>query len=159
MEQIVIIDDDRVTLEILFNLLCEEYKVLTFDNPIDGHEYIKSNAPSIVLLDINMPQINGIELCQQIKQDSSMKYTSVLFLTSLDSQSDEQAGLEAGAVDYITKPLCLPIIKNRVKIHISLNLHRKVLSALVKQQATKIQQSDDEFMRLFIKKSKENATD
>ena len=151
MESIVIIDDDRVTLEILSTSLFGSYEVHTFTCANEGFEFIKKTVPDLVLLDINMPDISGIDLCKKIKQEEHLDLTSVLFITALDSHVDEEKGLLAGAVDYINKPLCLPIIRNRIKIHMTLNLHRKLLSQLVTQQADKIQRSEEEFIRLFIK--------
>lgn len=151
LDKIVIIDDDKITLEILSTSLFGAYDVKTFTCPNEGLIFIEQNTPDLVLLDINMPEINGLDLCKKIKSQEHLALTNILFITSLDSQIDEEKGLLAGAVDYIHKPLCLPIIKNRIKIHMTLNLHRKLLSQLVQQQADKIQHSEEEFIRLFIK--------
>lgn len=149
-QKIVLIDDDNITIEILKSAL-SDYEVHSFTDPNLGLNYVLDNSPDIVLLDINMPERNGLEICEEIRSHPNMAYTNILFITSLSSQIDEEKGLKAGAVDYINKPLCLPVIKNRIEIHLKLNLHRKLLSKLIKHQKDKLERTEEEFIRLFLK--------
>ena len=150
-QEIVIIDDDNITIEILKSALSQEYDIHCFTDPVAGQNYVLEHCPDIVLLDINMPERNGLEICQDIKSHPNMAYTNILFITSLNSHVDEEKGLKVGAVDYINKPLCLPVIKNRIDIHIRLNMHRKLLSKLVQHQKDKLERTEEEFIRLFLK--------
>ena len=82
-----------------------------------------------------MPDINGYELCQMLKSDPETKEIPVIFLTALSSAKSEAEGLEAGAVDYIAKPINPPILKARVNTHMMLKLQRDRLEALVRQDS------------------------
>ncbi len=84
----------------------------------DGHEAIETwrNDPSIclVVLDWQMPGLSGIEVCQQIKSDSSRPFTYVMMLTSRDAKEDLVAGLDAGADNYLTKPVDMSVMKSQL---------------------------------------------
>jgi putative two-component system response regulator len=76
--------------------------------------------PDLVLLDVMMPDLDGIEVCRRLKDDPRTRHIPVIFLTAMSKSEDERIGLEAGAVDYITKPISPPILLARVKTHLQL---------------------------------------
>src|SRR5277367_6358698 len=102
---VLIVDDTPEMLDVLSEVLRPEFRVKAARA---GERALKiatdDPAPDIILLDVDMPQMNGYEVCQQLKANPITKRIPVIFLTSRDQVSDEKRGLELGAADYITKP-------------------------------------------------------
>jgi signal transduction histidine kinase len=118
---ILLVDDTPGNLALMSNMLKDIYRVKIANS---GEKALKIAAsrypPDLILLDIMMPDMDGYEVCQQLKQDAKTKNIPVIFLTSKAEMEDEQRGLELGAVDYITKPVSPPIVMARVKNHLAL---------------------------------------
>lgn len=116
MATILLIDDDIEVLSINKKYLSGEgYTVYATDSPQKGIAYAKKLKPDCILLDIMMPQLNGYEVCHQIRQFCS---SPILFLTGKGSEDDKIEGLTIGADDYIVKPYSLRELKARIDIHI-----------------------------------------
>jgi adenylate cyclase len=125
-DAILIVDDTPDNIDILGNLLNPDYDIkvaLSGEKAlkIAGSEY----PPDIILLDIIMPEMNGYEVCRQLKADPKTQDIPVIFVTAKSDESDETKGLEIGAVDYITKPFSPSIVLARVKTHVTLKKIRK----------------------------------
>ena len=104
-EKILIVDDEEHIIELLkFNLLNAGYEVLTANDGIDAVKIAKAEKPSLLLLDLMLPGIDGFDVCKEIKRDNDMKKTSIIMLTAKGEELDKILGLELGADDYITKP-------------------------------------------------------
>lgn len=103
--EILIVDDLKTTLD-FFKLILEEakYKVTTFDNGKDALNYLKTNIPDIILLDVVLPDIDGYKICKLIKANEKLKNIPVIFISALKKEDDKVKGYEAGGVDFITKP-------------------------------------------------------
>lgn len=117
---ILIVDDDRVNLSILQELLSDDYRLLTAENGLQAIAVAKQNIPDLILMDITMPELDGINACAQLKASAETKDIPVIFLTALGSIMDETRGFDVGAVDYIHKPISFPIVLRRIKTHLSL---------------------------------------
>lgn len=128
--KILIVDDIKTNLRLLEKRLSSEYECLCAQDGEAALEIVKNNSPDLILLDIQMPGIDGFEVCRRLKEDESSMHIPVIFLTSLSEDEDETKGLELGAVDYVTKPLRMPIVKARIKNHLEL---KKVRDLLEKQ--------------------------
>ncbi|WP_320174276.1 diguanylate cyclase [Maridesulfovibrio sp.] len=129
--KILIVDDERLNLNVLSDLLRQEYKVVLAKNGNQALDRVNSdNPPDLVLLDVLMPEIDGYEVLRKIKSSDKSKDIPVIFVTALDSEHDEARGLEMGAVDYIRKPFHPPIVKARVKNHLTIARQRKLLEGL-----------------------------
>lgn len=130
-QRILIVDDASENIRILAQALKGEYKT-TFAT--DGNQALKmamsEEPPDLILLDIIMPQMDGYEVCTRLKHDSKTRNIPVIFITAMDQEEDETKGLEIGAVDYITKPFSMAIVKARVKTHLELKRHRDMLENL-----------------------------
>ncbi len=128
---ILIVDDMPANIKVLGELLKADYKIRLATS---GKKALKiacsSNAPDLILLDIIMPEMDGYEVCKRLKADNTTKSIPVIFITAMDQEKDETKGLSLGAVDYITKPFSLPIVKARIKTHIELKHHRDLLEDL-----------------------------
>ena len=114
--KILIVDDEKDILEFVgYNLENEGYIVKKANN---GHQAIELNhsfKPDIIILDVMMPDLDGIETCYQIKQDISHNNPKIIFLTARSEDYSEISGLEAGADDYITKPVRPRVLLSRIK--------------------------------------------
>ena len=115
-EKILIVDDEEHIVELLkFNLLNAGYDVYTANDGIEAVKIAKAEKPSLVLLDLMLPGIDGFDVCKEIKRDDEMKKTSIIMLTAKGEELDKILGLELGADDYITKPFSVRELLARVK--------------------------------------------
>lgn len=115
-EKILIVDDEEHIVELLhFNLVNAGYEVLSANNGIDAVKIAKVEKPSLLLLDLMLPGMDGFDVCKEIKRDSEMKKTSIIMLTAKGEELDKILGLELGADDYITKPFSVRELLARVK--------------------------------------------
>jgi len=126
--KILIVDDERLFLNIIVDLLKNDYETFTATNGKEALEYTKSESiPDLILLDIVLPDMNGFEICQQLKESNHTRDIPIIFLTIKTDVDDETRGFETGAIDYITKPISPAILKARVKTHIALmQAHKKL---------------------------------
>jgi len=115
-EKILVVDDEEHIIELLkFNLLNAGYDVFTANDGIDAVKLIKAEKPSLVLLDLMLPGIDGFDVCKEIKRDKDLQKTSIIMLTAKGEELDKILGLELGADDYITKPFSVRELLARVK--------------------------------------------
>ena len=113
---ILLIDDEQDILEFLsYNLRKEGYKVYTASNGEEGIKIVQKIAPSLILLDVMMPVLDGIETCQMIRKDLNITQPIIAFLTSRAEDYSQIAGFEAGADDYITKPVRPRLLISKVE--------------------------------------------
>ena len=115
-QKILIVDDERLNINVLADLLKPYYKIMA---AINGRQALKAarseNPPDLILLDVMMPEMDGYEVCRQLKADDSTCEIPVIFVTAMEQESDETRGLEMGAADYITKPISPAIVEARVR--------------------------------------------
>ncbi|MCP4702530.1 MAG: sigma-54-dependent Fis family transcriptional regulator [Gammaproteobacteria bacterium] len=118
---LLIVDDERSHLKILNDILKQAYEMKAALNGKQALERSFSEPkPDLILLDIQMPDMDGFEVLAQLKGDARTKDIPVIFITAMDAKADEAKGLEAGAADYIAKPFLPAIVKARIKTHLSL---------------------------------------
>lgn len=121
---ILLVDDEKDILDFLsYNLSKEGYKVYTALNGEEGVKLVKKLNPSLLILDLMMPVMDGIETCQLIRQDIKIIQPLIVFLTSRSEDYSQVAGFEAGADDYITKPIRPRLLISKVE-----SLFRRVAS-------------------------------
>lgn len=124
---IMIVDDLPSNIQILSEILGKEYSVFFALNGMDALEQVKMTRPDLILLDIVMPGISGLEVCRRLKEDPRMTDIPVIFITALDHPEEEQEGLKLGAADYISKPFNPDIVQLRVSNHIELKMRTDAL--------------------------------
>lgn len=129
---VMIIDDAPANIRLLNACLSEEYSVRFATSGAAGIGIVRSQNPDIVLLDVMMPKMDGYEVCAALKADPDTEAIPIIFVTAQGEGDDEEKGLSAGAVDYVTKPFIPAVVKARVRIHIEL----KRLRDLLQQQST-----------------------
>ena len=118
-ETILLVDDNSANLQILHETLDGHgYKLLVAKNGQSALAIAQKAKPSLILLDIMMPEMDGYEVCKRLMADENTKQIPVIFVTALTGDEDEAKGLTLGAVDYITKPFNPELVKARVRIHL-----------------------------------------
>lgn len=114
--KILLVDDEPDILEIVsYNLSQEGYQVITAKNGKKGVEKAKAEKPHLIVLDVMMPEMDGIEACEQIRKLPELKNTIITFLTARGEDYSQVAGFDAGADDYITKPIKPKVLISKVK--------------------------------------------
>lgn len=130
--KILVIDDIVKNLQLVGETLnSETVEVVASTNGENGYLLAKKHHPDLILLDIMMPNITGIEVCRQIKADKELEDIPVIFLTAKTDTDDILEGFEAGAVDYITKPFFQKELISRVSSHLELSLKKEKLQTYV----------------------------
>ena len=113
---VLLVDDEQDILEFLsYHLLKEGYEVLVAQSGKEALEKVKTTTPHLVLLDVMMPDMDGIETCRQLKEMEPLKDTLVAFLTARNEDYSQIAGFDVGADDYITKPIKPRVLLSRIK--------------------------------------------
>ena len=114
--KILLVDDEPDILEIVgYNLSAEGYQVITADNGADAVKLAKKKKPQLIILDVMMPEMDGIEACAQIRKLPELEETIIAFLTARGEDYSQMAGFDAGADDYITKPIKPKVLVSKVK--------------------------------------------
>lgn len=113
---ILLADDEPDILEIIrYNLASEGYKIITAENGKEALELAKKEKPQLIILDVMMPEMDGIETCNQLRKVSELNDTVITFLTARSEDYSQMAGFDAGADDYITKPIKPKVLTSKVK--------------------------------------------
>lgn len=138
METLLIVDDMPQNLQVLYEMLKgRQYEILMAARGDQALEILKERCPDLILLDILMPGRNGIEVCRIVKSDPTRDHIPILFISALDDKEKLLQGLQAGAVDYISKPFKAAEVLAKIENHLSLVRLRKELdqrnAALVEQ--------------------------
>lgn len=115
-QKILLVDDEEDILKFLsYNLEKEGYEIFTASNGREGIELAKKHKPHLIVLDVMMPEMDGIETCKLIREDKSLDNSMIIFLSARGEEYTQIAGFESGADDYITKPIKPRIFISRVK--------------------------------------------
>lgn len=118
--RLLIVDDEPANLALLRQILAPEYSLIFARSGTEALAAASKHGPSLILLDIEMPDMNGYDVCSKLKSNPETASIPVIFVTSLAEIGNETAGFEAGAVDYLVKPVSPPIVLARVRNHLSL---------------------------------------
>jgi diguanylate cyclase (GGDEF)-like protein len=128
---ILIVDDMPTNIHVLAEALRSEYQIRVAKDGQTALELAhRDDKPDLILLDVMMPVMDGYEVCRRLRESEITKNIPVIFVTARNDTEDEEYGLRLGAVDYITKPYKLPIVKARVRTHVSLKCKTDLLEAL-----------------------------
>lgn len=118
---VLLVDDMPANVQVLANCLKDRYRLKVANSGERCIEVAELEPhPDLILLDIDMPELGGLEVCRRLKKDPQTSNIPIIFVTSKNTQDDEEKGLEVGAVDYITKPIRPAIVRARVNTQVSL---------------------------------------
>lgn len=144
-QTILVVDDAPENIDLLNLVLGSDYNIKVALNGEKALE-IASNPtdlPDLILLDVMMPGMSGYDVCRQLKTSSLTYKIPVIFVTALNDAQDESKGFEAGAVDYITKPISTPIVRARVKTHLALHDQNRLLEERVRERTEELAHAQD----------------
>jgi len=155
MTDILIVDDDPDNLQVLERFLKKKgYRIRLAQSGSVALQTAERDPPDLVLLDINMPDLGGFEVCRLFKENEQLRSVPILFLSGLDNTTDKVKAFQAGGVDYVTKPFQFEEILSRVETHlkmrrlqIELEKHSRNLESLVREQVKEI--SDSQLAAIF----------
>lgn len=154
MQEILVVDDNPANLGLLDILLKSKgYKVRPVTGGVSALQAAKSSPPDLIMLDINMPDLNGYEVCKRLKADEVLKDIPVLFISALDNPLDKIKAFECGGLDYITKPFWMDEVLARVTTHLNLRrlqldveMHNARLEESVRIRTREITEARDQLV-------------
>ncbi|HVP58267.1 MAG TPA: response regulator [bacterium] len=167
MPRIMVVDDTPHNLRLLENLLVERgYRVFALPNGEMALRAAAKNPPDLVLLDVDMPGLNGYEVCQRFKADRKLAEVPIIFISALAETEDKVRAFEVGGVDYVTKPIKLDEVAARVATHLkiralqaNLEEHNRHLQDIVDAQVRKISESQMATIFALAKLAENRDTD
>ena len=126
--RVLVVDDIPKNLQVVGTMLRNEgYEVMGATSGADAIESVRAEVPDLILLDLMMPEMDGLEVCRRFKADATVRSIPIIFLTASNEMEHLVKGFEAGAVDYITKPFNAPELLARVRTHLELRHARERL--------------------------------
>jgi signal transduction histidine kinase len=139
MQKVLIIDDTPENIHVLMGILRDEYAIVVATHGEKALQLVTNiPIPDIILLDINMPGMDGYEVCSRLKAHEKTCHIPVIFITAMSAEEDERKGLELGAVDYIHKPFNPALVKMRIRNQLDLKQYRDNLEVLVEQRTMEL---------------------
>jgi diguanylate cyclase (GGDEF)-like protein len=133
--QLLIVDDQPLNIRLFHQIFHADHEVFFATNGEAALEFCKTNFPDLILLDVNMPGLNGYEVCRRLKQDERTREIPVIFVTAQSDVSQEEEGLAAGAVDFIAKSASANVMRARVGTLITLKRQSDLLRAMARVDA------------------------
>lgn len=145
---VLVVDDSPDNIDLLSEILRDEYRIRVATSGEKALKIVYSDEPpDLILLDIMMPGISGLEICRRLKANPDRRRIPIIFVTAMTSPEDERRGLETGAVDYITKPISPPIVKARVRTHLALYDQARELARMVQQRTQELLTTRQQIIR------------
>lgn len=136
---ILCVDDEPVNLLILEELLQDNYELATARSGEVCLQQVELQKPDLILLDVNMPDLDGLETCERLKADSETADIPIIFVSALASQEELMAGYEAGGDDYITKPFSEEILQKKIEIVLASQKRKRELETISDQAVEALQ--------------------
>ncbi len=125
--RLLVVDDQPINIQALYQTFAADHQVLMATNGEQALELCASKQPDLVLLDVVMPGMDGFEVCRRLKEDEATRDIPVIFVTAQNDEVAETRGLDAGAVDFISKPINPTIVRARVRTHLTLKAQADLL--------------------------------
>ena len=129
--RLLIVDDQPVNIQALYQVFAHDHQVFMATSGAQALQLCREKQPDLLLLDIQMPGMDGYEVCRQIKADPELAALPVVFVTAHSDAETETRGLDLGAVDFISKPFSPAVVRARVRTHLTLKVQSDLLRELV----------------------------
>lgn len=129
--RILIVDDQVINIQTLYQIFADDHEVFMATSGQKALEFCRQTPPDLLLLDVMMPDMDGLEVCARLKQEELTADIPVLFVTAQNDAGEESRALLAGGMDFISKPVNPDVVRARVKTHITLKLQHDLLKKLV----------------------------
>ncbi|HZW25504.1 MAG TPA: response regulator [Gallionella sp.] len=124
---VLVVDDEPFNLSLMDEILNRSYNVLKAGNGPEALELAFAQPPDLILIDVMMPNMDGFEVCRQLKGNAATMHVPVIFITAKNEIKDEELGFSVGASDFIHKPISVPIVTARVRTHLKVKLMQDYL--------------------------------
>jgi putative two-component system response regulator len=141
---LLLVDDTPGNIDVLRGILSKDYALKIATSGRLALKIAQASPPDLILLDVMMPEMDGYEVCQLLKQDPVTRHVPIIFVTAKDDVEAETRGLALGAADYLTKPVSQPVVLARVKTHLALYDQRRHLEGLVRERTLELQQINEQ---------------
>jgi len=139
---ILVVDDTPANLRLLASMLKEQgYRVRVAPSGYLALKAIQNSLPDLVLVDVNMPEMDGYEFCRQLKESDNFHSIPVIFISALNETKDKVQAFQAGGVDYVTKPFQFAEVESRVSTHIELHQYQQRLETMVEEKVQELADS------------------
>lgn len=129
--RLLLVDDQPINIQVLYQIFYADYEVFMATSGMQALTFCRRTPPDLILLDVVMPEMDGLETCRRLKADAATADIPIIFVTAQSDPTDETCALETGGVDFITKPVTPAVVRARVKTHITLKAQNDLLRALV----------------------------
>ncbi|MBX3728008.1 MAG: response regulator [Candidatus Sumerlaeia bacterium] len=156
-ERLLIVEDNRVNVDLLVEALKDEYALSVAVTGGAAIRVAESTAPDLILLDVILPDIDGFEVCRQLRALPATGETPIIFLTSLDDAADKAKGFDGGGTDYVTKPFDVREVRARVRSHLhakayrdQIENHRQLLEQTVQERTRELRAAKQQIGLGFI---------
>ena len=146
---ILLVDDDPTNLRFLQEVLKDSYKIYAAPSGEKALKFLEKIKPNLILLDIEMPNMNGYEVIKTIKSRDSVKNIPIIFLTAQEGREKEQEAFDLGAVDYILKPITAGIVRSRVGLHVELESYKKNLEEKIEMRTEQLKRTQDAILDML----------
>jgi putative two-component system response regulator len=153
---IMIVDDNIANLRIAKNSLSGAFDIFTVPSAAKMFDLLTRNKPDLILLDIDMPEMDGYEAIKTLKNNPDTRDIPVIFLTGMSSPEDELKGLSLGAIDYISKPFMPQLLHKRVELHVTVEIQKRLLEDQAKKleaQRTELKSFNENLQKLVAEKT------
>ncbi|WP_321495520.1 two-component system response regulator [uncultured Desulfobacter sp.] len=148
--EVLVVDDEPGNLELLRQILQDKYEMSFATDGQKALTVAQKAKPDIVLLDVMMPEMDGLEVCRRLKNNPVTAKIPVIFVTAMGDVDNEEKGFEAGGVDYITKPVSAPIVHARIRLHLELYNQNRVLEERVEQRTRQLRHAYETIKNLSL---------
>ncbi|WP_233080157.1 response regulator [Rheinheimera soli] len=128
--KVLVVDDQPVNIQIIHQMLNADYQIFMATSGAQAISLCQSNPPDLILLDVVMPELDGLATCRLLKQQPELAQIPVIFVTGLQSQEEETQCWEAGGADFVIKPVNIVTLKHRIKTQLKLKQQDDLLQQL-----------------------------
>ncbi|MDX1506349.1 MAG: diguanylate cyclase [Spongiibacter sp.] len=128
--KLLVVDDQTVNIQALYQIFGADHEVFMATSGSQAIKVCLDKKPDLILLDVIMPEMDGIAVCEELQKNSDTRSIPVIFVTSQESPEEESRGLEVGAVDFISKPVNPAVVRARVRTHLTLKAQADALRVM-----------------------------
>jgi len=157
--QVLVVDDEPSNLQLMMQILGDRYHMAYATSGDEALTAARKLKPDLILLDIMMPEMDGYETCLKFKADPATTKIPVIFVTAMGEEEDESRGFEVGGVDYVTKPVSVPVVLARVATHIALYNQHRACEITIEERTAELAASQQSAIHMLGEAGHYNDTD
>ncbi|MDM8515709.1 response regulator [Desulfobacterales bacterium HSG16] len=157
--RILVVDDEPNNLHLMMQVLGDKYQMAYATSGKEALDIVVKMKPDLILLDIMMPEMDGYETCRKLKADPYISKIPVIFVTAMGKEEHESLGFEVGGVDYVTKPVSVPVVLARVATHLALYNQQRACEITVLERTAELEASQHSAIHMLGEAGHYNDTD